>query len=650
MAKVVHIEQANEGVAGTLHLAAELSANLREHNGRRTILFSYLNANASANSLKMNGRDLGKASFTARTAGSTLNFRLDSDLAQSQIHASGQSQLTGNYPVRADLSFSNVRYANIAPFLSPGPTEPPIFDALVEGKASVNGPILDTENLNGRLELSRLDFRTNPGETPTGAPPGRIVELQNQGPIVIALDRSVVRVQQLNIQGPGTSINSSGAINLKNANSPLGLHLAANVNLGLLQDIDRDFYSSGNVSLTALVRGSFSQPLINGRVELKNANVNYATAPNGLSNGNGVILLNGTSATIRNLTGESGGGKISMTGFVGFANSLLTFNLHAAAAKVRVRYSGVSVTSNATINLIGNYNRSLLDGEVSIQRIAYAATSDAGSFLSSFAATPPSAPSAPSGLLTGMRLDIHILTAPDLRVVTTYAEKLSVEANLTVRGTAANPGMVGRVVVTEGKLVFFGNTYTVNTGTINFYNPNAIQPVANISLETIAQGVDVTLYVSGSMDDLKLSYSSDPPLSFQQIVQLLATNTTPFDPNIAANQPPAPQQSFTQMGESAILGQAVANPLATRMQRVFGLSQLKIDPSFQGSNGEPTARVTLQQKIASNITFTYITDVTQSNNEIIRVEWDLTSKFSAVGLRDYNGNVSIEFFYKFKVR
>jgi len=150
------------------------------------------------------------------------------------------------------------------------------------------------------------------------------------------------------------------------------------------------------------------------------------------------------------------------------------------------------------------------------------------------------------------------------------------------------------------------------------------------------------------MDNLQLSYSSDPPLQFEQIVELLATNTTPNNPNIAANQPAAPQQSFTQMGESAILGQAVADPLASRIKRVFGLSEFKIDPSVAGSNGQPTARVTLQQKIANNITFTYITDLTQSNSEIVRVQWDLTPKLSAVGLRDYNGNVSIEMFYKFK--
>ena len=199
-------------------------------------------------------------------------------------------------------------------------------------------------------------------------------------------------------------------------------------------------------------------------------------------------------------------------------------------------------------------------------------------------------------------------------------------------------------------LSFSGNTYTVTTGTINFYDPNSISPNLNVSLQTVAQGVDVTIGVSGLMDDLKLTYRSDPPLSFEQIVQLLATNTTPANPVIAAHQPSPPQQSVSQMGESAVLGQAVANPLASRVQRVFGLTQFKIDPSFSGNGGQPSARVTLQQKVASNITFTYITDVSQTNGQIVRVQWDLSNNLSAVGLRDYNGNVSIEFFYKFTRR
>ncbi len=649
LAKIEHVQQAKLGAAGTLQLAADLAASVKEQGGKPQLLFSNINADATAAALRLNNHDLGKLTFTAQTNQSRLNFKLDSDLAQSQIHGSGQAQLTGAYNTQASLTFANIRYANIAPFIpSDNPTKP-AYDGLVEGRVSISGPMLDTDSLTGRLEVSHLDLHTAPRNTSTGAPSMRAVAFQNDGPLVVSLDHSVVKVEQFKIQGPKTSLVAAGSLNLKDGSSPLGLSLKADADLAILQDLDRSFYSSGNVLVDATLRGNVSQPLLNGKVELKNANINYAAAPNGLSNGNGVILLNGTSATVQNLTGESGGGKVTVSGFVGFNTAALVYNLNLRAANVRTRYSGASITSSAALSLIGNSHRSLLNGAVTIHRIAYTSSSDAGSLLTS-ASAPPSAPTAPSPLLAGMRLDIRIITAPDLRVVSTYTDKLDITSSITIRGTAANPGVLGRLNVTNGQLEFFGNSYTVNTGTVSFYNPNDIQPIVDFSLETIAQGVDVTLGVTGPVNDLKLNYRSDPPLSFEQIVQLLATNTTPSDPTIAAHQPAPAQQSLGQMGESAILGQAVANPLASRVQRVFGLSQFKIDPSFSGSNGQPSARVTLQQKIANNLTFTYITDVTQTNSEIIRVQFDLSSSVSAVALRDYNGNVSVELFYKFQVR
>ncbi|MBV8550177.1 MAG: translocation/assembly module TamB domain-containing protein [Acidobacteriaceae bacterium] len=649
VAKIEHVEAQKPGLAGTLQLAADLSATLRQRNGTRSVFFSNLNADGSLRDVRMNATHLGNATVTAHTTGSNLNFQVDSNLAQSRVHGSGQAQLTGDYPVRASLTFANLKYSNLAPLFSIETSELVPLDALVEGEASVDGSVLNFDTLSGQLRLNRLNVGTIPQSSPTGAPPVRRVELQNQGPIIVELNRSVVRVKQLRITGPGTTISASGGMSLKNADTPLALTLAGNVDLGVLQDIDREFYSSGALALDATLRGSLSQPLINGRIELKNANVNYINAPNGLSNGNGVVLLNGTGATIQSLTGQSGGGTISAAGFVGFTGQALTYNLKATANRVRVLYSGVSVVSNANLSLIGNTRRSRLGGTVTVTRIGYTSSSDAGSLLS-IASTPPSAVSTPSPLLAGLHLDIHILTAPGIRVISTYTQTMDVVANLTLRGTAERPGMLGRINVTNGQLVFFGNTYTVNTGTINFYDPTAIEPILNVSLETIAQGVDVVIGLSGSIDDLKLTYRSDPPLTFEQIVQLLATNTTPANPVIAAQQPPVQQQSFSQMGGSALLAQAVANPLANRVQRVFGLTQFNIDPSFSGANGQPGAKVTLRQQVTSNITFTYITDVSETNAQIFRIQWDFTHKLSAVALRDFNGTVSVQILYKFTRR
>jgi translocation and assembly module TamB len=650
LAKIEHARRSVPGLAGMLHLATDVSAELPQHGRPQDLRLKILNADIHTRDLRINARPLGDASLTARTAGTRLTFRLDSGIAQSNIRGEGETQLQGKYSTRASVTFSNIHYTNIAPFISETPEIKPGFDAVVEGQASLDGPVLDPDNLNARLQFDRADFLTNPQGSPTGGPAARKVEFHNDGPLIIALSHSRVQIQQFRIQGPRAFIEASGSVNFKDTEAPLAVKVTANADMGVLQDASRDIYSSGGITLDTTVRGTFASPQAVGKVELKNANLNYANAPNGLANANGVILLNGTNASIQSLTAESGGGKITLAGFVGYNARSMNFNLRATAAKVRTRYAGVSVTSNATISLIGSSRRSLLNGTVTVQRIAYTSSSDAGSILSS-ASTPPSTPNAPSPLLAGMRLNIKVLTDPSLRVVTSYAERLELSSNLTVRGTAANPGIVGAVRVTNGQLRFFGNTYTVNTGTVTFSNPNAIEPVLNISLETIAQGVDVLLGVSGPMNSLSLSYHSDPPLTFQQIVQLLATNTTPFDPTIAAHQPTPAQQSLSQTGESAILGQAVANPLASRVQRVFGFTQFKIDPSVAGgNNGQPTARVTLQQKIASNVTFTYITDVTQTNSVIGRVQWDFTPKFSALAVRDYNGNVSLQFLYKFKRR
>jgi translocation and assembly module TamB len=644
-AKSKRIQQFEPGVSGKLRLEVDLAANVSDIGGRTDLQLSTLNADVLASEVSLNNLKMGGLNLSARTNQSNVTFHLDSDLAQSEIHASGTSQLSENYPTRAEVTFKNVRYENIIPIVEQDSETQVPLHALVEGKASVDGPVLNAKLLAASVELSRLEITS----TQRRSASVRAISLQNDQPVVATLDKGVLTVQRFAIRGPETSLDVTGSVDIANPQNALRLNLMGNLDLGILQQMDRDFYSSGTVALEASVAGTLNKPVLGGQIALRNANVNYANAPNGISGANGVILLSGNTAVVKNLTAQSGGGKIEISGSVGLSLGTAVYNLRAKATHVLTRYDNAGVTSSATLALTGNSRRSILSGRINIERLAYSSSSDIGSLLYS-ASSPPSTPNEPSPLLAGMRLDINITTASDLRVSSTYVEQLEVNSNLSVRGTAAEPGIIGHLNITNGQLVFFGNTYTVNTGSINFYDASSIRPELNLSLETVAQGVDVTLSVKGPISNMKLTYRSDPPLTFDQIVQLLAMNTTPFDPTIAAHQPPAPSQSLSQMGESQVLGQAVANPLASRMQRVFGLSEFKIDPAIAGNNGQPTARVTLSQKITNNLTFTYINDVTQTNSEIVRVQWDLSSKTSAVALRDYNGNVSVQLFYKFQIR
>ena len=258
-----------------------------DKNNSPQILATSINADISGKGLRATNGNMGGFALTAHTVNSNVKFQLDSDLVQSQIHASGETQLAANYPIVANATFKNVRYENIAPFLASDSPAPPLFTTLLEGQAAIKGPLLDAKALSARLELSQFELRTGSRPSPTGGPRLRPVDFQNHGPIVISLDQFVAKIESLHIRGPQTALDVTGSIHLNDDTAPLDVSVDATGDLGVLQNVSRSFYSSGTVALNTIVRGTFADPLLNGKIELHNANINYADVPNGISNGNG---------------------------------------------------------------------------------------------------------------------------------------------------------------------------------------------------------------------------------------------------------------------------------------------------------------------------------------------------------------------------
>jgi translocation and assembly module TamB len=640
LARIHTVAAARPGLTGIVQLVADGAATLHK-SGPPTI--GSLNANIAAKNLSMNRAPLGDLTATATTSGNAVNFNLTSDLAHSNIHGNGRLELTADYPVNANLTFNNVTYAGLSPLLGTG-AQP--FDASLDGSATVSGPTARTDALRGTVQLTKLEAHSV--APAAGRKPRVNFELHNAGPAVISLANSVVTVQNFHITGPMTDLALSGTAALT-GHQAVNLRANGNVKLDLLEAFNEDIISSGAITLNAAVTGSTSQPAVNGRLQLQNASFNLISLPNGLSNANGVVTFNGTQATIQNITGETGGGKVTLAGFASYGGPVMQFRLQANADRVHIDYpESVTTQADARLTLAGTTDKSLLSGNVTITDVSLHSHSDIGSMLSS-AATPPASATAATGIVGGMRFDVRIQTSPGVRFRTALTQNLQAEASLTLRGTPDHPGMLGRVNVDSGNIVFFGAKYNIDQGNISFYDPNKINPVLNVDLETTVQGVDVTLSVRGPMDKLKLSYRSDPPLEFQQIVSLLASGKTPTtDPVLAAHQPAAPEQSFEQAGASTLFSQAVANPVSGRLQRLFGVSKLSIDPQLVGgaSGTNPQATLTLQQQVTKDITFTYIQDVTATTPSAIRIEWAINPQFSAVAQRDVYGEFALDFFYK----
>ena len=101
--------------------------------------------------------------------------------------------------------------------------------------------------------------------------------------------------------------------------------------------------------------------------------------------------------------------------------------------------------------------------------------------------------------------------------------------------------------------------------------------------------------------------------------------------------------SFTESASQAILGQALNSASSNRMQRLFGVSRIKISPEVAASQAlDPNARVTIEQQVSKEFTVTYVTDLTHSGQQIIQVEYNYSRHVSILATRDQYGVLSFD--------
>ena len=204
--------------------------------------------------------------------------------------------------------------------------------------------------------------------------------------------------------------------------------------------------------------------------------------------------------------------------------------------------------------------------------------------------------------------------------------------------------MLGRADILEGQATFHGTRFTLERGDITFANPVAIEPQLNLQASTHVRNYDLNITVTGTPDrGLNLNYRSEPPLAKSDIIALLALGRTNQESEQLQEQ--SGQSVFSDQATALILDQAMNATVSSRLQRLFGASNIKIDPQGLSTETNPMARgpqVTIEQEFANNLTLSYSTNVSQSSQQIIQGEYYFTRNLSAVGTRDQNGVISFD--------
>ena len=581
--------------------------------------------------LQVGSEVIGSFEAGLEADGSTAQVKLTSAMSEGAIGGQVTLGLLAPYPVDGKVS---IKHMNLDPYLESAlHLEKFSGHGTADGDISVKGELQHPEAVTVEGNFTQLTL-TYGG-----------VQLENSGPIHLTSSRDNLKIDKAVLKGTDTNAELTGSIQFTGRRT-VSMKLNGSVDLRLLNGYIPDVNTAGHADINTSFEGTLDRPRITGRVKLNNVSARSADFPTGLSNVKGDLVFDANRLFFENVTGEAGGGLIALTGSVNYSDKPLRYDISAKTDRLRIRYpEGISWLLGGSLRLTGTMDGGYLTGKVQIQRVTLnEGLESAGVLVSS---------SSPGGMgsssfLRNLQFDIEATSTPDSRMEWPGAH-LEADASLRVRGTAEHPIMLGHIHVISGELYFHDSRYRVTRGDLNFANPFRMDPVISVEAATTIQQYEITLNFSGQASKMSLSYRSDPPLPPNDIITLLALGQTSTE--VATRTGGVTQPGSA--GASALLSEAISSQLGGRVERLFGITRFRVDPGLaglgtSGSGQNAAARVTVEQQVTRNLTVTYVSNVSSTQQQVIQVEYNVTRTISVVGLRDQNGTFGIDI--KFKKR
>jgi translocation and assembly module TamB len=620
LSKFATIQNTNAGVDGVLTVVADANGTIKEPG---------LKANLKLANVTAKGQPMGEAIAELHTQSAVAYFTASSTLIGTKLDASGQVQLTDNYETQAKLTMTNFDIGKPLAMFGAGTLK---AQSAVNGVVTVNGPLKTPKELSGTAEFNPVDVKLQG------------IELKAAESLKASLHSGTATLEQVHITGQDTDIKLSGTAQLFGSNDPKGGKLnvkgTGSVSMALLQNFRPDIISTGKMEFTVAAGGQVKNPALTGKVQFDNVNVAMDGIPNGLNRMNGTLVFNEDRLQVQSLTATTGGGQLQIGGYIRYRNGLYA-DLNATGDVVRVRLYGLSATATTKLRLQGSSNGAQLTGTILLTRFGIGQDVDLAAFAST---SGVSVPTDPNALSNKIRMDIRVTSSPQLDFQNSYA-KLAGTVDLTIRGTVATPSILGRIQITDGSATFAGTKYQLQRGDIYFTNPVRIDPIIDLDATAQVENYDVTIGLHGTMTNLKPTYRSEPPLSEADVFALLALGRTQEEAQIYQEKQ---VQAGTDPTTSALLGGALNATVSNRVEKLFGVGSVKIDPAFVGTLGNSSARITVQQQLSKQVTATFATNVNSSAQQLIQLQYDLNHNMSIVVTRDESGVFSVV--YKLRQR
>jgi hypothetical protein len=520
-------------------------------------------------------------------------------------------------PYAAELTLS-ARSTSLDPFLrAVQPTLPSTLALVASGQVLLRGPLETPAEI--RAEAVVPDLQLLLPEFP----------LRAREPVRLKFSGGRLEFADLQLAGEGTDLTVTGGVDVLGT-GPLALSARGQADLRALSLVTRQLRGMGAARLAVEVSGTRAAPHVLGTLDLEGAGVRVRGFPHGVEGLRGRLRFTEGAAELEGVNGTLAGGRLTIEGQAAYPGGRLTsYDIRPTGRDLALRYpEGLRSLLDAELRLFGDATKQWITGTIDVRQALYTKRYDmASELLGARRVLPLPEAASPE---EGAQLDLRVRAPGTVRIDNNLAT-LAASADLAIQGTSRAPVVTGRAEIERGRLFFQGRTYVIQRGALDFVNPQRLDPLFDIEAETRIRSYRVTLRVSGTLERVTPTLTSDPPLSSLQILALLAGQDESEVANLTQAEARANQGNLAAAGAATLAAGRLSESvgLEREAERLFGLNRFSIDPSLlRGAGTTPTARVTVGKRLTPDLNVLYSQDLRGTDERILAIEYALTDRFS----------------------
>ena len=397
----------------------------------------------------------------------------------------------------------------------------------------------------------------------------------------------------------------------------------------LLRYLLPDWEPAGRATGIVELLGTIDAPLFEGIAEIHKGSFRLPGTRNILSQVEGVVLLSSGEVLLEGMSFRIMGGRGRCGGRIRQREDSLFLSLDGTADGVRFEVlPDLEARLSGTWHLSGPVTGLNLSGDLELDRMSLTTKDDPAALLINWLGN-----TGRSTAEGGLNLNLHVEAEETINLHNPFV-RLTGSASLDITGTSNQPGLVGQVEVLEGgEVTLLGNRYEVERGSLNFSNPQGIDPFLDLQASTWAQEYQITVNLSGTLDRFVSTAVSTPPLSAPEIYSLLGVGY----------RSEALGSSAMGLGlASSILSSELTSVLSKRAQLVLPIDQVRVDPFSADSTGNPTARLSVIKQLTPSWTVILQTTLSGEREQIVTSRWFLAPGLFLEAGQHEDGSFSLD--------